>query len=311
MLSPARLQILLELRQHGTLARAAQILNYTPSALSQQLSALEAEVAVPLTVKVGRGLRLTTQGDILADHAQRIIAQLEEAQADLAASLKGVAGRLRVASFQSVLLTLVPDTLTLLTERHPRLRVEITQYDDPDAMDGLLTHDFDLILGEEYPGQPIRGTVAGIQWEELARDPLRIALPLEGPWSDPGLQLHDLALAPWVLEDEHAAFGRWAVAMMREAGFTPNVPFVSTDILLHLHLVETGHALAIVPDLLWLSQTPRVRLADLPGSPARSILTGVREGGRTHPAVVAFRQALRDVTADLRRKAGVPVTGRG
>lgn len=305
MLSVSRMRILLELRRHGTLAEVARILNYTPSAVSQQLSALEAETRVPLTVRAGRGLRLTQQGEILADHAEAVLAQLELAEADLAASLDAVGGRLRVASFQSVLLTLMPETLTLLAQRYPSLRVEITQYDDPDAIDGLLTYDFDLILGEEYPGQPIRGA-AGVQWQVLVSDPIRIALPLTGEWSNPDLTLMDLAAAPWVLEDGTSSFGRWAVALMREAGFEPDVQFSSTDLLLHLHLVETGHAVALVPDLLWLSETPRVRLTDLPGEPQRRLLTGVREGAGAHPAIVAFRTALHDVTEQLHAAPRTP-----
>ncbi|GAA2239633.1 LysR family transcriptional regulator [Rarobacter faecitabidus] len=305
MLSVPRMRILLELRRHGTLAEVAYILNYTPSAISQQLSALEAETHVALTERVGRGLRLTRQGEILANHAEIVIAQLEQAEAELAASLGEVGGRMRIACFQSVLLTLVPETLTLLAQRFPELQIEVTQYDEPDAVGGLLSHEYDLILGEEYPGQPIRGS-AGIEWDLLTLDPLRAALPMSGPWSDPRAVLAGLASAPWVLENESSAFGRWAIALMQEQGFTPHVPFVSTDILLHLHLVETGHAVALVPDLLWLSQTPRVRLVPLPGNPQRRLLTGVRDGSGGHPAIVALRQALRDVTDELHHRANSP-----
>ncbi len=64
-----------------------------------------------------------------------------------------------------------------------------------------------------------------------------------------------------------------------------------------MHLVETGHAVALLPDLLWTDRTADLRLVTLPGRPTRRLLTGVRRGAVGHPAVRAFRQSLRTATA--------------
>ena len=169
MLDVHRLRLLRELERLGTLAAVARALSYSPSAVSQQLSQLEAETGVVLLEPAGRGVRLTAQARILVAHTEALLERLEEAEADLRASLTEVRGTLRVASFQSVLLALVPDVLTRLAERHPGLRVEITHQEAGPAFAGLLAHDFDVVLGEEYPGIA-RAPVPGARTRLLISD---------------------------------------------------------------------------------------------------------------------------------------------
>src|ERR1700744_4779380 len=144
MLDVHRLRLLCELDRRGTLAAVARALSYSPSAVSQQLSQLEAETGVALLEPAGRGVRLTAQARILVDRAGEVFEGLEQAEAELRASLTEVRGTLRVASFQSVLLALVPVVLTGLAERHPGLRVEITQEEAGEAFAGLLAREFDI-----------------------------------------------------------------------------------------------------------------------------------------------------------------------
>jgi DNA-binding transcriptional LysR family regulator len=290
-----RLRLLRELQRRGTLAEVARALSYSPSAISQQLSQLESETGVRLLERVGRGVRLTEQARILVRHTDAVLERLELAEAELAASLSEVSGTLRVASFQSVLLTLIPSALTRLADLHPRLRVEMTQREPQHAFAGLLTHDFDVVLGEEYPGAAV--PAPGVDEEDLLRDGIRLALPRTGAWSDPGVALADLAGAPWVLDPAGSPPGRWARALCRDAGFEPDVRFDSPDYLLHVHLVETGHALALLPDLLWTDREADLQLVELPGRPARRLYTGVRRGAAGHPAVRAFRHSLRAAVA--------------
>lgn len=183
MLDVHRLRLLRELDRRGTLAAVARALNYSPSAISQQLTQLEAETGVKLLEPAGRGVRLTAQARILVGHTDAILERLEEAEAELRASLTEVSGTLRVASFQSVLLALIPPALTLLAERYPRLRVEIEQQDAGPAFAGLVARDFDVVLGEEYPGLP-QAQVEGVQTQQLAHDELWLALPTTGPHAD-------------------------------------------------------------------------------------------------------------------------------
>jgi DNA-binding transcriptional LysR family regulator len=296
MIDVHRLRLLRELDRLGTLAAVARALSYSPSAVSQQLSQLEAETGVALLEPAGRGVRLTAQARILVAHAEAILERLEEAEADLRASLTDVRGTLRVASFQSVLLALVPEVLTTLAGRHPGLRVEITHQDADDAFGGLLARDFDIVLGEEYPGAA-RPPVPGARTRLLASDELFLVLPLHGPYAraEPvtPARLPDLADVPWILDAADTAPGQWARDTCRAAGFEPDVRYTGSDLLLQIHLAETGHAAALIPALLLAAvPPPAARVRALPGHPRRKLTTGVRSGAAADPAIRAFRAAL-------------------
>jgi len=118
-----RLRLLRELQLRGTLAAVAKALSYSPSSVSQQLSHLEAEVGVPLLEPVGRRVRLTPQAQILVRHVDAVLHQLELAESDVAASLTHLTGELRVATFQTAALALVPAALTAIRTAHPHLRM--------------------------------------------------------------------------------------------------------------------------------------------------------------------------------------------
>ncbi|HWG25240.1 LysR family transcriptional regulator [Actinospica sp.] len=319
MLDVHRLRLLRELDRRGTLKAVAEALSYSPSAISQQLSQLEAETGVTLLEPAGRGVRLTAQARILVAHTEVILERLELAEADLRASLTEVGGTLRVASFQSVLLALVPPALTLLAEQHPGLRVEITHEEAGPAFAGLLAHEFDVVLGEEYPGLP-QPPVEGVHTQLLALDELLLAVPTHGPHARGGgakgdngsgngdgdgsagdcgedqapVRLAELADVPWALDPPDIPVGQWARTLCRGAGFEPDIRFASPDLLLQIHLVETGHAVALLPGLLLDTDRGHdMRVSRLPGRPHRRLITGVRAGAARHPAVRAFRSALK------------------
>lgn len=285
MLDLHRLRLLRELKVRGTLAAVAQALSFSPSAVSQQLSQLEAETGVRLLERVGRGVVLTDQAEILVRHAEELLAGVERAEADLAASLDVVAGTVRLATFQTAAHGLVPRALTILAGEHPALRVEVTELEPDRALPALLARDFDVVLGEEYPDHPHR-PAPGIDVHELCLDPLGLALP-------PGAEadLTDLVSRPWVLELDGSPARHWAESVCRKAGFEPDVRYRSSDVLFHLRLVEAGLAVGFVPGLAWSSSSPIV-LGSLPGDPSRRVFAGHRSGAGRHPAVAAVRKAL-------------------
>ncbi|MFH9087887.1 LysR substrate-binding domain-containing protein [Streptomyces sp. NPDC017673] len=290
-----RLRLLRELKHRGTLAAVAAALSYAPSSVSQQLSQLETEVGVPLLEPVGRRVRLTEQAEILVAHTEAVLERLERAEADIAASLSDLTGTLRVASFQTAALVLVPTALGLLRDQHPHLRVHVTHMEPERALPALQARDFDLVLAEEYPGNP-NPRLAELEQEDLLDDPLHLALPTPagtGEADGPTAALRSLADHPWVMEPEGTAARQWAVTLCRDAGFEPDVRFETTDLLLHLRLVEQKHAAAFLPGLVWTGQSPTVTLRPLPrGQRTRRVFTVVRRGRGQHPAVLACRKAL-------------------
>ncbi|MEV5840806.1 LysR family transcriptional regulator [Streptomyces sp. NPDC051985] len=297
-----RLRLLRELKHRGTLAAVAAALSYAPSSVSQQLSQLEAEVGVPLLEPVGRRVRLTEQAEILVAHTEAVLERLERAEADIATSLTELTGTLRVATFQTAALALVPAALRLLQEAHPHLRVHVTHREPEKSLPALQARDFDLVLAEEYPGSP-HPRPADLAYEPLLDDPLYLAVP-RSPRSAaaPRAELRRLAGHPWVMEPEGTPARRWATGVCRDAGFEPDVRFETTDLLLHLRLVEEGLAAAFLPGLVRSGPPETVGLREL--AARRRVLTVVRRGRGGHPAVVACRDALRRAAASRTDRSG-------
>lgn len=290
MLNLQRLVVLQELERRGTLAAVARALSYSPSAVSQQLAQLEREVGAPLTEPIGRGVRLTDAGRVLVQHTRTAVAALEQAESELATVVGQVAGRLRVASFQTALLSLMPDALESLADQYPDLRVDIAQREASEATSGLMTGAFEVVLGEEYPDAPLPLS-SGLHRVDLGEDELMLAVPQFGPWSC-ATTLDELADAPWALDPETVAAGRWGRALCQAAGFDPDVRFDGIDLLVHAQMVRAGRAVALEPALIGPDHLQGVRLISLPGSPKRTLFTVTRAARADHPAVQALRQAL-------------------
>lgn len=298
-----RLRLLRELKHRGTLSAVALALAYAPSTVSEQLSQLEAEAGVPLLEPVGRRVRLTPQAEILVAHTEAVLERLERAQAEIAGSLTEVTGTLRVAAFQTAALALVPAVLGLLRDRHPLLRVHVTQLEPEEGLSALRARDCDLVVIEEYPGTAHART-AELQRETLLDDPLHLAAPeAAGTADNPTARLRSLAGRSWVMEPAGTPARQWATTVCRTAGFEPDVRFETTDLLLHLRLVELGHAVALLPDLVFNGQEPRVALHPLPrGQRSRRLSTVTRRGRGDHPAIRACRDALRQAADSYRTR---------
>src|SRR5690625_4103387 len=141
MLEIRRLRLLLELQRRGTIAAVAEALHFSPSGVSQQLALLESEVGVPLLDRVGRKVRLTEAAQLLAEHADEVIRQMERAEARVLALAGQTTGTVRIATFQTAALTLVPRTLDQLTGLNG-VRIELTQIEPEEALPALLARDF-------------------------------------------------------------------------------------------------------------------------------------------------------------------------
>jgi len=290
VLDVKRLRLLVELSRRGTIAAVAQALSYSPSAVSQQLGVLEREAGVALLEPSGRRVRLTPEGEVLVAHAETVLAELERARAALAPSEGPVTGTVRVAAFQSAVLTLVPVALTALHREHPGLRVEVTEMEPEVSLPALVSGDHDLVLGEEYPHHPLP-RVRGAEREPLFEDPLRLVVPKA--WGVGSLA--DLADRPFAMEPRGTTSREWAAAVCREAGFEPDVRYTSTDLQVHLRLVGEGLAAALLPELADPDRQDGVRTAPLAGDPVRRVFAATRTGARGRPALRAVVAALRAV----------------
>src|ERR671933_1675134 len=155
MLDVRRLRVLREVAQRGSFSAAAEALSFTQSAVSQQVAALERESGAKLVERGPRGIRLTDAGRALVEHADAIIARLDDAEQELAAiaGLKG--GRLRVASFQSAGATLVPRALAEFHRRYPKVELSATTAELNEAHELLRAGEVDVALVMDFAAQPL------------------------------------------------------------------------------------------------------------------------------------------------------------
>src|SRR6201992_3685043 len=157
MLDVRKLRVLRELAHRGTIAAVAEALAYTPSAVSQQLAALEREAGVPLLERTGRRVALTPAGAVLARYAETVLAVLEEASAALAATRSSLTGPLRIGAFPSAARTMLPRALVALGGEHPGLELMVTELDPVAVPGGLRAGTLDVALTFVYdyvPAEP-------------------------------------------------------------------------------------------------------------------------------------------------------------
>jgi DNA-binding transcriptional LysR family regulator len=295
-----RLRLLRELHRRGTITAVARALSFSPSAVSQQLATLERETGVRLLEPVGRRVRLTPQAELLVTHADALLSEMERAESELARSMEETTGTLRVAAFQSAVMALVPRALGRSLDRHPRLRVEVTELEPEAALPALLAGELDLVVAEEYPGQPLP-LLPDVERTPLLDDELLLTAPAS--WGS--RLLGDLAERPFVMEPPGTAARRWAVATCRHAGFEPDVRYTTADMKIHLRLVEEELAAALVPELTGIRHDGVLHTAALSGRPTRRIFIAVRRGASSRPAVQAFSDALASSCRAGRSNAGL------
>jgi DNA-binding transcriptional LysR family regulator len=289
MLDVRRLRLLRELAARGTLTAVADALAYTPSAVSQQLAALERDAGVALLERVGRGVRLTDAGRRLVDHADAVIARLEAAEADLAAAAE-TGGRVQLAAFQTAVSGLV---LPAMARLPAGVQVLLLEGDAEIVLPTLRLGDLDMVVAEEYEHAP-RPRDPAFEREELCVDPMLVAVPARHPVAtEPHVSLAALARETWATARDGTAFADMLVRTCRaQGGFEPRIGHRSNDLRVLHELVAQGHAVALVPGLGEPSGVEGVAVRPLERAIDRRIYTVVRHGTAARPALRAVRRAL-------------------
>jgi DNA-binding transcriptional LysR family regulator len=306
MLDLHRLRLLHELHARGTIAAVADALRYTPSAVSQQLAVLEREAGLPLLERAGRGVRLTDAALVLVGHAGALLERAEVAQAELAAAAGAVAGRGRIASFQSVAFHLAVPAMQALAREAPGLRCELVEAEPESSLPALALGDVDLVLADEWQHQPL-ARVDGVVREDVLRDPVHIVLPADHP----GLRRHPGAVPLAEFEGEAWTTGHpgtpWEAMIertCRELGnFEPDIRHRTNDAVLSLALVAGERAVTLLPALVDPGSHPGVAVRPIAeGSVHRNILMATRAADAERPSVQALLAAIRTAAAGVAAK---------
>lgn len=152
--------------QYGTFTAAADSLGYTQPAISQMVRRLERRTGTALVDRVGRGVRLTEAGRVLAHHATGVLLALEAAEREVAAIAGLQGGVVRLNAFPSSSATLVPQSLALLRRRHPALGVQFVEAEPPESLRALLDGRCDIVVAFDYSSTPSRSGAAATSLSE-------------------------------------------------------------------------------------------------------------------------------------------------
>jgi DNA-binding transcriptional LysR family regulator len=307
MLDLHRLRLLKEFSERGTIAAAAAALGYTPSAVSQQLSALEREAGATLLDRAARSVELTDAGRRLAVHAEIILAQVEAAEADLSEQQREPTGGVSVAAFPSAAVAFAPALASSL-RAHPGLTLVLRQEKPAEGLRRLRAGEVDAALADDWTGGLPDAAPGMLRFYHLVRDPLVLVLPRAHPLADPVIpvdlrQLRDGSrwLAAPAGEPSRQAVDR----LLMTAGGAPAVPWEFEGLGTILSLVSRGIGVAAVPRLALAAGQGRVAVRDLPGPvPARDVYAVVRAASVRRPAVAVILAALDAGARTLLRAKG-------
>src|SRR5919202_2145124 len=155
MLNLVHLRVLASVARHGSVTEAARQLHYSQPSVSHHLSRLEAVTGVKLVQRIGRGIRLTPEGQLLANRAAEILGRVDAATSELAAQVGLQAGRVRLAANASALSTIVPKAAATLAQAHPGLELIMIDRHPVEALQMLRHGEIDIALIFQHADAPL------------------------------------------------------------------------------------------------------------------------------------------------------------
>ncbi|MEY9873490.1 DNA-binding transcriptional LysR family regulator [Streptacidiphilus sp. MAP12-33] len=308
----AWLRVFVEVARTGSFTAAAAALDYTQSAVSRQIAALEAEFGTPLFDRLPRGVRPTESGRLLLRHAEATLAQLDRARVELAALGRLESGRLRVGCFATAAASLVPQVLGAFRAAHPGVVVTLESSLTADLLRRLAEDVLDLAV---VAGDPVATRAAadarGVLLEPLLDERMLVALPpghrLAGRRD---LRLAELADESWIAGSERP--GDTLLGSALGSGFRPHVGYVVGDWIAKQGLVAAGFGITLVPALAAAALRPDLARATVHPDdvPVRTVWAATPRGVTPGAAAAAFLPLLRaGAEAFPRGPAGPAVSG--
>ena len=302
MIEVGALRALCSVATLGTIARAAQDLDFTPSAVSQQIKRLEHQVGVPLLATAGRGVVLTPAGQALADTAADVFESLERsAEAARSVADGRPSGVLRVAAFSTAIRGLLAPRLPALASRCPDLRLEITERDPDQAVHAITAGAAELAIIHDADGLP---------------PPVPASLTQEHIYTDVGdLVMHrshrlaaartvsgrELAGHAWVTSPPGTVCHQWFQRLLASQPGQPDVRHLIDDFATQLALAGTGEVIALIPRLARPPLGDSLVVCPVDPPPVRQVSAVWRRSADASPAIRAVVSELVTTADDTGR----------
>ena len=287
MLDVNRLRVIEAVARHGSVTAAAKELHYSQPSVTHHLARLEAETGAQLLQRVGRGIRLTAAGQLLADRAAEIIGRIDAAGAELSAHVGLNAGRVRLAAFASANGSLVPAAVATLANRYPSLEISLTDTHPVDALELLRTGKLEVAIIFRY--EETEPEPPGVRLHHLLDDPVYVLSTRRER------ALATLRDATWIAGCERCR--SHLLTMCADAGFDPQIGCSSDDMVVMQAWVRAGLGVATQTGLsLRAHLVDGVVATELPGW-ERHIYAATYGEPPDPPATAALLAALAEAAA--------------
>ncbi|WP_231390228.1 LysR family transcriptional regulator [Nocardia sp. CNY236] len=260
--------------------------------MSQQLTALERETGRSLLTRTGRRVSLTPAGIVLVEHAEAVLADLERAEAALAATDEGPSGSVRLGAFPTALRMVVLPAMVRIARAERDMELTVTEVDPAEVPDLLRAGQLDIALVHEYDNVP-SAMGSGIELEPLLDEVVYLASPTAPNLPDNEL-IHNHCRSNWIVGKPGTLCHTMTVRTCQSHGFEPRIAHRVDDFAMVLRLVAAGAGVALVPRFGTIEVPEGVVLTALPIS--RRTRIAYRRGSRSRPAFAA-------VSAELHRAA--------
>src|SRR4051794_8336664 len=294
MLNLTHLKVLEAVARHESVTEAAKELHYSQSSVSHHLGRLEADTGAKLIQRVGRGIRLTPEGRLLAQRATEILGRMNAASVELAARVGLRSGRVRLAGFQTVLSTLVPKAAAELSRAHPGIELNLVDAHPVVGLDLLRSGHVDIALIFRNADTPPDEN-EGFRLTHLLDDPVYLI-------SDrPGRRLEDHRDSAWVGGCDRCRAA--TITACERAGFSPRIAFTCDDTVITQALVAAGIGVAIVTGPALPPPGARGAPATGPAETPRQISAPTYGAPPDPPATTALIDILASTARTLRAPA--------
>ena len=296
------LRVVRAVHETGSITAAAVALGFSQPAVSQQLKRLEQRLGLSVIERVGRGVRLTEAGLVLARHAVTVATALDAASGEIA-ELQGLrAGLVRLVAFPSASATLVPGLLARMKQRHAQISITYLEAEPPEAVAAVRENRADLAITFSYPGDrvdPHRESAQGLRVATLRREEMMLVLPVGHPLAagDAPIDLGDLADENWVAGCPRCR--GHLLDLCGRRGFAPRISYETDNVAAVFGLVEAGIGVALLPALAIESvgRRPGVVVRATTGRDHRTLHAVTAAGAERVPALAASLRALAAISS--------------
>jgi len=298
MIDLGRLRALHAVAQYGSVNRAAEVLGYTPSAVSQQLAKLERETRTTLVERQGRGIVLTDAARQLASTAARILELVEDAELTLEEQRGQAIGTLGIAAFPTAARGLLPRALARLVDDHPQLDVRMLETDPFEAVAAVNRGEIDIAIVHDWHNTPLT-LPDGLSRVKLGTDPADVLVPATHRLAGKEfVRAEDLVGERWICQPVGSICHEWLIRTMRRAGVEPEVAYSVAEYQTQLAMLDRGLGIGLLPRLGRGPVPDGVVAIPLQPAPSRRLYAVWRTTTSRRPAITVTLATLKAAWPD-------------